>query len=425
MPEFLRFFLYMFLLNTPHYVLCSVPFFPDLRVKKRTVISMILVTGVVMALCQTLLRTKLHDSHQFEPLVLDAFYLLYFIQYKVSFRVSTAKLLYIFFVVQAYSSLLNVRAKFIELQIYPERITQTATPLYTLIVVLEMLVTYPFLFQFFRKTFSRVFHEYADRDFWKLCIAPALYFGVIMLYTTVLPAEQIFSGWEMFLIFVLLAAGLVTYYITLRIGVDMADNTRRQAEMESQLALQAQHYAQLTETIEHARAARHDLRHHLSVISTYVNEENYTGLRGYLDDYTGNLPEDAIAPLCQNYAVDAVARHYLARAAGVELDLRFQLPQETGIPDSDLCIVFGNILENAVESCLRQKKGRRFIAARCETMGRHMVLTVDNSGDTEPASGKPERYKAWALGCARSQPSQKSTAARWISSGKTTFTKHR
>ena len=401
MPDFLRIFINLFFLNAPHYVLCSVPFFPDLRVKKRTVISMILATAVVLSTCRTLLRLYLPDPYQFDTLVLVVFYLLYFIQYKFCFRVSTAKLLYIFFVVQEYSSLLNVAGKFIELQFFPDRITQGSTLLYTLIVVLEMVATYPFLFWFFKRIFSRVFHEYADKGFWKLCIAPALYFVIIMIYTTVLPLNLVFSGWQMFMVFLLIVlTGLVTHYISLRIGVDMADKTRRQAEVEGQLALQAQRFQQLTETIEHARAARHDLRHHLSVISNYVNDGNYDGLRAYLNDYTGNLPEDAIAPLCQNYAVDAVARHYLdrARAAGVELDIQFQLPQKTGLPDSDLCIVFGSILENAVESCLRQKEGHRFIAARCEALGRRVVLTVDNSGSEEPAKGKPERYKGMGVG---------------------------
>lgn len=401
MLEFLSDSAIPFLLSAPHYVLCCVPFFPDLRVKKRTVITMILMTSLIMSICRSSLDTFVPDSRRFEALFLFLFYILYFIQYKFCFAISTAKLLYIFFVVQAYSSILNVAGKFIQLRIPVDSHTLGGQWLYTGLVLVLMAATYPFLFRFFKNTFSEVFHQYPDRGFWKLCVTPFLYFIIIMIYTTLLPADFLFSGWQMFVVFLLIAlTGLTTYYLTLRTGVDMADKTRRQAEVEGQLALQAQRFQQLTETIEHARAARHDLRHHLSVISTYVNDGNVDGLRAYLNDYTGNLPEDAIAPLCQNYAVDAVARHYLdrAQAAGVELDIQFQLPQETGLPDSDLCIVFGNILENAVESCLRQKDGRRFIAARCEALGRRVVLTVDNSGSEKPAKGKPERYKGLGVG---------------------------
>lgn len=390
-----------FLLSAPHYVLCSVPFFSDLRVKKRTVIAMILVTSVVMAVSRASIYTFIPDPRILEPLFLLGFYIIYFIQYKTYFAVCTAKLFYIFLVVQAYSSLLNVAGKFMQLLIFPESQYPVDSWIYIGITLLMMTATYPFLFRFFRNTFSEVFHQYPDRGFWKLCITPFLYFVIIMVYTTILPAKLLFSGWEMFVVFVLIAlTGLTTYFLTLRTGVDMAENIRQKTEMEGQLALQAQRFLQLTENIEHARVARHDLRHHLSVIATYVNGGNMDGLRAYLNDYTDNLPEDAIAPLCHNYAVDAVVRHYLSRLSkiAVELNIRFQLPAKTGIPDSELCIVFGNILENAVESCLRQKEGRRFITARCETTARRVQLTVDNSGDDCGKNYKMERYKGLGVG---------------------------
>ena len=321
MLEYFSYSAILFLLNAPHYVLCCVPFFPDLRVKKRTVFTMILVTSVLVAACRSYIETFVSGPRQFETLYLFVCYVLYFVQYKAYFAISTAKLFYIFLVVQAYSSLLNVAGKFIQLRLPVDPQTPGGEWLYTGIVLVLMAATYPFLFRFFKNTFSEVYHQYPDRGFWKLCVTPVLYFIIIMIYTTVLPAEFLFSGWEMFVVFLLIAlTGLTTYYLTLRTGVDMADKTRRQAEMETQLALQAQRFRQLTENIEHARAARHDLRHHLSVISTYVNDQNYDGLRTYLNDYTDNLPEDAIAPLCGNYAVDAVARHYLSRAQAAGAD---------------------------------------------------------------------------------------------------------
>lgn len=399
--EFWSYAAILFLLNAPHYVLCSVPFFPDLRVKKSLVIVMILATSVVMAASRSYVDNYIPDPRRFETLFLCIFYVLYFIQYKAYFAISTAKLFYIFLVVQAYSSLLNVSGKFIQLRLPVDPQTTGGEWLYTGIVLALMAATYPFLFRFFKNTFSEVFHQYPDHGFWKLCVTPFLYFIIIMIYTTVLPMELLFSGWEMFVVFVLIAlTGLTTYYLTLRAGVDMADKIRQQAEMGTQLALQAQRFQQLTENIEYARAARHDLRHHLSVLSNYVNNQNYDGLRAYLDDYTDNLPEDTIAPLCRNYAVDAVARYYLSRLSGtgVEMNIRFQLPAETGIPDSDLCIVFGNILENAVESCLSQKEGKRFLTARCETTARRVLLTVDNSCGDGVTAIRTERYKGLGVG---------------------------
>jgi sensor histidine kinase regulating citrate/malate metabolism len=163
--------------------------------------------------------------------------------------------------------------------------------------------------------------------------------------------------------------------------------------MKNQLALQAQHYEHLTESIEYARAARHDLRHHLSVISDYAGKGDNAGLRAYLDEYIGGIPDEPLTPYCSNHAVNAVAQHYLAMAkqSGAKLDIRLRLPQDAGIPDSDLCIVFGNILENAAQSCARQEDGRRFIRAGCETAGGRLVFTVDNSVSDSRGEGVGQR----------------------------------
>ena len=153
--------------------------------------------------------------------------------------------------------------------------------------------------------------------------------------------------------------------------------------MENQLALQAERFEQLAESVEQSRRVRHDLRHHMSVISAYLEADNQTALMGYLADYTGSLPADDDPPYCLNLSVDAVVRHYLSRARndGAVPDIRLQLPQRAGVSDADLCIVFGNIFENAALAVERQTEGEKFIMARCETDENKMVLTVDNSVD--------------------------------------------
>ena len=85
--------------------------------------------------------------------------------------------------------------------------------------------------------------------------------------------------------------------------------------------------------------------------------------------------------LCKNYAVDTIVRHYIeqAKRAGVHTDVLLNLPEKTGVIDSDLCIVFGNLLENANDACSRQKETERFITVSAALAGDNMVITVDNS----------------------------------------------
>ena len=176
---------------------------------------------------------------------------------------------------------------------------------------------------------------------------------------------------------------MLVYMIIL--STEMAEKEKMlelaQIQTENQLALQTNRYEQIVANIEKTRQERHDLRHHLSVVSAYVEKNNYESLKTYLADYLGSLPKNEEPPYCQNHAVDAVVRHYAARAraAGAEIEIEINLPRQAGVPDSDLCIVFGNILENAAKAIERQNAGRKYVKAKCETDDSKIVITVDNS----------------------------------------------
>ena len=47
--------------------------------------------------------------------------------------------------------------------------------------------------------------------------------------------------------------------------------------------------------------------------------------------------------------------------------------------ESDLCVVVGNLMENAVEACERMPEGRRFIRVNSGLEHGILTLTVDNS----------------------------------------------
>ena len=49
----------------------------------------------------------------------------------------------------------------------------------------------------------------------------------------------------------------------------------------------------------------------------------------------------------------------IAQTQGTELQERIDLPDPMPLTDVELCTVLGNLLDNAVEVCIRQTKGKR------------------------------------------------------------------
>lgn len=104
-------------------------------------------------------------------------------------------------------------------------------------------------------------------------------------------------------------------------------------------------------------------------------------LSEYLNALSANIPVDTEERLCENDAVDAVARYYLSMAQKTGLtsvSLALHIPSDTGqVQETDLCIIIGNLLENAVTAC----RGREHSFLRMQSRIQYgiMTITMDNS----------------------------------------------
>ena len=151
--------------------------------------------------------------------------------------------------------------------------------------------------------------------------------------------------------------------------------------MNQQLEMQRGQYAGLIENDKRNKAARHDIRHHLATLGGLADAGSTAEIRDYLADLVGAIGGARDTKYCENLTVNAVVSHYLdmAKDEGYEVSSRFVMPEETGnISAMDLCVVLGNLLENAVEAC-RRMDGGRFIRANSMVKGTALFITIDNS----------------------------------------------
>ncbi|MGE4214716.1 MAG: sensor histidine kinase [Anaerotignaceae bacterium] len=177
----------------------------------------------------------------------------------------------------------------------------------------------------------------------------------------------------------------IIFAVALKQTAENVSLMEKASMIQRQLALEQAHYNTISRHIEETRAARHDLRHHLALIQAYVNAGNHQKLSEYVSQYIQSVPEDTAIVLCKNYAVNTIAHYYMeqAKKEKIETDIHINLPESIGVADSDLCIVFGNLLENALEACKRQQESTPFITVSAALVGEYVVIAVDNSFEGE------------------------------------------
>jgi hypothetical protein len=163
-------------------------------------------------------------------------------------------------------------------------------------------------------------------------------------------------------------------------NVRLNENARM---MEKMISMQQAQYTYMTESAETIKAARHDLKHHYSVMYGYLAENETARHKKYLEELMGSLPASE-KTYCENYAVNMITARYLslAESEGVTVETRLDIPEDTGsVPAKDLVLIIGNLLDNAVEACRRMKHGRKFITVRSYIEADSLSVGVTNSFD--------------------------------------------
>lgn len=155
--------------------------------------------------------------------------------------------------------------------------------------------------------------------------------------------------------------------------------------METQIKEQKKHHQVLLQNAEALREQRHNLRHQLVVIRSYSEEGNNRQLTGYLDTLIAQIPPEQKTLYCENMAVNAIISHYaaIAEERGIACSIRLTVPEHLEqITDSSLCVIFGNLFENAIEACARMTgEGQRFIHLNSRLQYKTLTITMDNSFD--------------------------------------------
>lgn len=130
------------------------------------------------------------------------------------------------------------------------------------------------------------------------------------------------------------------------------------------------------------RKERHDFRHKLKVISSLVEEKNYTELERVVDEYKDNFEKTKVVRYSQYPIIDAVLSVYIKKAQenGIETKLGFAFPDKFESSETELATALANAIENAINACEKLPKEERSLEIKVLSSPKFMIM-VRNSFD--------------------------------------------
>ena len=155
-------------------------------------------------------------------------------------------------------------------------------------------------------------------------------------------------------------------------------------QLEISIDAQRKHNDILIAHENEVRRQRHDLRHHIVSIKQLADEGKIEEIQSYINNLSQTIPSNNIKDFCDNLVANALLSYYYEEAHknGIKIDIQVQISSHNEhIADNVICIIIGNLLENAMEACQRIQSGDKYIIFKSMIQGQFLIFTMDNTFD--------------------------------------------
>jgi len=153
---------------------------------------------------------------------------------------------------------------------------------------------------------------------------------------------------------------------------------RRIAAYQSDLI--TKHCEEVDHIYRQMRGWRHDYHSHIQTMLALTDKPEE--IREYLLGLNQDLTTVDKVLKTGNVMLDAILNSKLSliKSKGIRVNAKAVVPAQLQISSIDLCIIIGNLLDNAMEACLKESNpDERFIRVYIAVMKKQLYICVTNS----------------------------------------------
>lgn len=170
----------------------------------------------------------------------------------------------------------------------------------------------------------------------------------------ILPLKKVYAEDAVFynLLFISLAVLNVINFILIKNNQAFVAMKFANTQMEQQIRFQKEKYEQLSQSYRNNRRLIHDVKKHYYSIQEYIHRNNLQGLLEYTHSAIDDLESTYVKYNTGNLVIDSLLTNYDTVYEANHIHFSVHLNVDCGqipIKDYDLCIVLGNLLDNALQ----------------------------------------------------------------------------
>ncbi len=140
------------------------------------------------------------------------------------------------------------------------------------------------------------------------------------------------------------------------------------------------HYREADNMYRQIRGWRHDYRNHIQLMKVLAAHGDLEGIRRYLDELECDLNTVDTVVKTGNAMADAIlnSKISLSKSRGIHTTVEAHIPVKLKISELDLCVIVGNLFDNAIEASMRLAEKDRLIRVYMDVKGAKLYISFTN-----------------------------------------------
>ena len=140
------------------------------------------------------------------------------------------------------------------------------------------------------------------------------------------------------------------------------------------------HYQEVENMYRQIRGWRHDYRNHIQVMKALAAKGDLAGIQAYLDELDTDLNTVDTVIKTGNAMADAIlnSKISLAKSKHIPVQADAHIPVKLRMSELDLCVILGNLFDNAIEASLSLPEDQRLIRVYMDMKGTQLYISFTN-----------------------------------------------
>ncbi|WP_419079222.1 sensor histidine kinase, partial [Sellimonas intestinalis] len=191
------------------------------------------------------------------------------------------------------------------------------------------------------------------------------------------------SGWSA-------ACSLLAIFVVVAfcLGISWKNQSLKQENqiLEVREKLELDNMRDMTKALEQNRIQVHDMRHHMIILREYALKKEYEAIETYLDQLLESYVEvqEERWTRIRNLDILLSEKKKEANLENIRFQIETDVLQSLPFKETETSVLFGNLLDNAIEACKKMKTETRWIRVEIRQRKGFLFFTIANSIGKRP-----------------------------------------